>query len=79
MWKKSSGLLFDICSICSARLGPIAQKKLLNSLATMEGTSDGILSTFTVKGASRLGLLGNTDRIIFQVSHAFFLFLANSV
>ena len=39
----------------------------------------GILSTFTVKGASRLGLLGNTDRPIFQVSRAYFFFLANSV
>ena len=80
MSKKSSGLLFGTCSIFSARFWPTVQKKLLNLLATVVGSSDVvILLSLTLEGASRLDLLGNTDRIIFQVSREFFLFLSNSV
>ena len=77
---KSSGLLFGTCSISSVRFWPTVQKKLLNLLATVIGSSDVvILFSLTLAGASRLDLLGNTDRIIFQVSREFFLFLSNSV
>ena len=51
------------------------QKKLLNLLATVVGSSDVvILLSLTLEGASRLDLLGNTDFIIFQVSREFFCF-----
>ena len=72
MPKKSSDLLFGTFSIFSARFWPTVQKKLLNLLATVVGSSDvATLLSLTLEGASRLDLLGSTDRIIFQVSREF--------
>ena len=75
---KCSALQFVISLILPARVGPIVQKKSLNSLAITEGSFEITLFILREEGGSRFNLFGNTDRIIPQVLRALLLFLSIS-
>ena len=73
--KKCSALQFVISLILPASVGPIVQKKSLNSLAITEGSLEITLFILREKGGSRFNLFGSTDRTISQVLRALLLFL----
>ena len=65
--KKCSALQFVISLILPARVGPIVQKKSLNSLVITEGSLEITLFILREEGGSQFNLFGSIDRIISQI------------